>query len=323
MNLKHLTDQALLADTKAAAQREREALSRVLHHLREVDRRRLYSSLKYASINEYAIKELKYTEDQAWARVSAMKLLKEIPEIEPKINDGSLSLSNLSLARKAFSQEALRSKEESKPAVYRSVEQKIAVLEKIENTTKREAEKILRKETGVVVTAVESCRELDNGSYEFKIVVSKETRDAISRLKGLLAHSYPALTDGRLIELAVTELAVKNDPLLNTKKPRVSTVPERPKAERSNVRYIPATIRQKVWSRDGGRCTNCSSTHAVQYEHCVPVSFGGQSTLENLKLLCRSCNQRAAIKAYGVGKMSKYLRAPVLLYDSGRTRLAR
>lgn len=33
----------------------------------------------------------------------------------------------------------------------------------------------------------------------------------------------------------------------------------------------------------------------------------GTDDLENLKLLCRSCNQRRAIEMYGVGKMQQHL----------------
>ncbi|MEK7358444.1 MAG: hypothetical protein AAB250_18515 [Bdellovibrionota bacterium] len=62
MNLKHLTDDALLASTDRAVQDERSALSVVLHHLREVDRRRLYSKLKYKSLFDYAVKHQKYSE---------------------------------------------------------------------------------------------------------------------------------------------------------------------------------------------------------------------------------------------------------------------
>ena len=56
MNLKHLTDKALLADIKKLAAEERSISVKVLHHLREIERRRLFSDLGYGSLYDYVIK---------------------------------------------------------------------------------------------------------------------------------------------------------------------------------------------------------------------------------------------------------------------------
>jgi len=95
MQLNHLSDRALLADTKNLAQTERGLLTKVIHHLREIDRRRLYSDLGYGSLFEYAVKELQYSEGQAGRRLQAMRMIKEIPEVERKIASGELNLSNV------------------------------------------------------------------------------------------------------------------------------------------------------------------------------------------------------------------------------------
>lgn len=62
-----------------------------------------------------------------------------------------------------------------------------------------------------------------------------------------------------------------------------------------------------VWQRANSRCENCQSYYALQIEHDFPKALGGTDELENLKLLCRSCNQRRAVEMYGVGKMQNYL----------------
>jgi hypothetical protein len=59
MNLKYFTDKALLADTKALAAKERESTLNVLHHIKEVGKRRLYSDLGYGSLFQYCVKGLK------------------------------------------------------------------------------------------------------------------------------------------------------------------------------------------------------------------------------------------------------------------------
>jgi 5-methylcytosine-specific restriction endonuclease McrA len=66
-------------------------------------------------------------------------------------------------------------------------------------------------------------------------------------------------------------------------------------------------VRRQVWERDRGTCTLCGVTckrskkdrydsdpTLGEIDHIQPVVFGGANTLENLRLLCKSCNRRKA-----------------------------
>src|SRR6185503_20452586 len=88
MNSQTLSDLDLLTRTRELVARERELLTEILRHLHEVQRRRLFSDLGYKSLFEYAVKELAYSEDQAHRRINAMRLLREVPQIETKIETG-------------------------------------------------------------------------------------------------------------------------------------------------------------------------------------------------------------------------------------------
>lgn len=56
-------------------------------------------------------------------------------------------------------------------------------------------------------------------------------------------------------------------------------------------RYIPHHIAQEVWDRDGGRCVICGSASELQFDHIIPHSKGGATSVENLQLLCKTHNQ--------------------------------
>ena len=55
---------------------------------------------------------------------------------------------------------------------------------------------------------------------------------------------------------------------------------------------IPSDLRQAVFERDGFACVYCGSDEYLQCDHDIPVSKGGETTLENLATACRVCNAK-------------------------------
>ena len=55
---------------------------------------------------------------------------------------------------------------------------------------------------------------------------------------------------------------------------------------------IPQQVRFEVWRRDQGRCVRCGSRERLEFDHIVPISEGGSSTIRNVELLCESCNRK-------------------------------
>lgn len=71
---------------------------------------------------------------------------------------------------------------------------------------------------------------------------------------------------------------------------------EYPRATRRSPRDIPLGLRYLVLLRDGNRCPLCGRSPQseppaeVHIDHIRPWALGGETVLENLRVLCRECN---------------------------------
>ena len=312
LNLKSLSDEKLINDTEQLVKEERALLTSILHHLREIERRRLFSKLACSSLFDYAVKKLGYSEDQAARRISAMRLLRDLPELEEKINFGALSLTHLGLAQTLFHKEQ---KLGAKPF---SKNEKLDLLNRLEGKSTREAEKIVvsmssqpeafRKDSVRTLTAVLS---------EIRFTASDELLQKIEKLKGLRAHVNPGASLAELFEdlcnlgLKQWDPAAKNSSIVCRTKslssPAAPRVRPRQNDRVKKISISQAAIRRQVWLKAKSKCQNCDSTYALEIDHILPRARGGDSSAENLRLLCRGCNQRAAIEAFGIQKMENYL----------------
>ena len=54
---------------------------------------------------------------------------------------------------------------------------------------------------------------------------------------------------------------------------------------------IPDDVKASVWERDRGECIRCGRKQDLQFDHVIPISKGGGSSLENVQILCGSCDR--------------------------------
>ncbi len=275
MNLKYLTDKALLEDVKKLAQTERETTTNILHHLKEIERRKLFCDLGYPSMIQYAMSELGYSETSAIRRINGARLLKELPEIESQIKDGSLSLSNLHKAAGFFRKENI--KEPTKKRI---------ILKKIENKSARQCEKTLLELSPQTPLPKESLKLVAPEFSQIKVNLHEETLGLLEEAKCLIGFFY--LDDKFLNRLARHAL---ND--IKHRKFKI-----RPGVQNPDTRYLSNKTKREVFEKSQGVCENCGSLFLLQYDHIEAFALGGKSHTENLRLLCFHCNQRARIKTY-------------------------
>lgn len=324
MRLNDLKDNDLLFQTKTLIKKERELLTKILAHLREIDRRKLYCDLGYGSLFEYAVKELNYSEGQAGRRIQAMRLIKEIPQVEKSIAKGELSLSNVSQAQSLFKTLA---KEEQKPL---KRNEKMNVLNHLKNKSTRDGQKALFKlHPQACSTVKEKERAISDEATELKLVINDALKQKLEKVRTLLgvkgAHMSYAELLNEMATLSIDSLEKKKfgkkrvETEMGSKevkekieskdreKSPATTAPEERSARASrdskSNRYLSKNLQHQVWRRDKGACTNCGGTKLLNIDHIKPVALGGESHLENLRLLCFQCNQRAAIKVFGKSKV--------------------
>lgn len=73
--------------------------------------------------------------------------------------------------------------------------------------------------------------------------------------------------------------------------------------------YVSVKLRSQVAARDQNRCAYCQTSEAnsglpMTIDHIIPVAEGGSTTLENLCLACRSCNEAKGKRTAAIDPVS-------------------
>ena len=97
-------------------------------------------------------------------------------------------------------------------------------------------------------------------------------------------EEYEELSEDQELDMELTDNSV-NKAELDQQDPIDYQDPSQPG-------YIAPVVRRKVWIRNKGQCTACGSRKDLQYDYIVPISEGGNNTLDNLQLLCKTCNRK-------------------------------
>jgi hypothetical protein len=284
MKLNELTDDELLERTKILASQERNITVEVIRHLREIEARGLHFDRGFPSLYEYAVKELRLSEGSAYRRIQAMRLMKEVPEIEEKLQSGALSLNTAAKVQSAGRKDPELDKQ--------------SLLGKLEGKSSREVEREL---AAGPMKPTESARWVTEGTVELKLFLGKPSFENLEELRAIKSHAPSHSTYSGL----VTELIDLGQNKWNPMR-RAAPPPRGSSAQTPTGRQIPSALRSEIWKRDQARCSytdpatgqRCNSRHYLQIDHILPVALGGKSTADNLRLLCAQHNRHRARKTF-------------------------
>ena len=246
-----LSDRELLAQTSNLARVERHLQGAIIDHLAEIEARSLFLRRGFASLFEYAVRELGYSDAAAGRRIAAMRLCADNPQTRERLRDGSLSLSAAAELQWAFDRQrrrvppvaatatpradtpradtpqaattpAVAALPTEPPLVLDAVGRQKLVEEAAGKST-RQVKRMLADLDPELAAAADRVRPLGNGRYELKALIDAECQRGLEQLTGLLSHVDPRMTVGQLVGRLVREALDRHDP--SRRRPRTGSRP--------------------------------------------------------------------------------------------------
>jgi len=271
---------------KDLVRNERKITAEIISVICDIDKRKLFLELGSSSLFAYLTKKIGYSASAAQRRIEAARLSKEIPEIKEKLKSGTINLSTITLVTQGL-------REKAKNSIV-TLESKKALILKIENKNTQQAQKILAEELDLPIVNLEKTKIQKDESIRIELTLSKVQNEKLERVRQLTSHIDAGLNWSELIEqLADFYLNKKTV----TKRTSDTVVKNSKEHNVSYNRYIPLTLRRKIFERDRSCQWKhskakeiCGSKHQLEIHHQKAIWAGGISSEDNLQLLCRAHN---------------------------------
>lgn len=335
----HLSDGTLLSNLRARVAQHCKTTAEMLADLAEVDERRLYVPAGFPSMFAYCLEELHFSEDVTSKRIQAARTARSYPAIFSQVAEGRLHASGICLLAPHLKPE--NADELLAAAAHlscRRVEQLLAdrfpqpdvptliraLPEASENC--QHAARHVEVPAQAIATASPPSQlapkhvlpaapppkvaPLAPRRYSLQLTMSQDMHDDLRRAQELLSHAIPSGDVAQVLHRALQALIQRQE-----KRKFGAAAKPRSVATRSEAgsRYIPPSVKRAVWRRDGGCCTfvskegrRCQSRKFLEYDHAHEFARGGQATVSNLRLRCRTHNRYAAECSYGIEFMRQF-----------------
>jgi hypothetical protein len=297
-----------------------------------IEDRRDYLEAGYSCIRDYCMRRYHLSKDKAYRRIQVAKAAHRFPDLYEYIADGRLSVSTASvlvphltpetvaelLEASAFQSRdeilrmlAVRSRQVaiSLPPDEPVVESSSTSLAPGQVTSLDDLRAPVRDDTVVVPLAVPQVANSRRGCMTHSATGDREVRltltdaeyEDLRAAMDLDAHAVPSGDPALVYARAMKHYREH----LQKRRLGAKSGAEKP-ARPCGGRGIPKALVGLVWERDCGRCTftsadghRCEETRQLEIDHIMPVALGGETTAENLRVLCRAHNQYEAERVLG------------------------
>lgn len=326
MNVNALSNENLVSCFENFVRSERKITGQVLECIGEIDRRRIYTEKGCTSLFSYLVKDFGYSPGAAMRRIDGARLLKELPEVGPKFEKGSLNLSQATQIERA-SRELKKTKKESITS-----DQKRDLISKIENCSQKETEKTIAAKLDLPIVPVQKATTHRDESVTLTITLSAEQMRIIEQAQNMISHSVPdknwadvftflakkevarrttirntRISDSKACRSNASKSETQNPKTCSSENRRSETnlseagePKEAPIAAATAVKNPKPLSRRAIPARDRKRLLHptatcehrdsdrrpCKSPRFLQIDHIQSWSRGGTHHPENLQVLC-------------------------------------
>ncbi|HUL60249.1 MAG TPA: HNH endonuclease [Anaeromyxobacteraceae bacterium] len=174
-------------------------------------------------------------------------------------------------------------------------------------------------------------RAVSGDEWSLRVTIDGALKADLESLAALLSHKVRRNDYAALLREAVRcgiEKHGKRRGAVPPSRKRAKPAPSETNVADSS-RRIPAEVKRAVFERDGGCCAwvskdgrRCGSRWQLEYDHIKPVSQGGKSTVENVRVACRAHNFFHAEETHGRAHMAKFRREPPGRTQAGESAIA-
>ncbi len=273
-SLTHLADDSLLVALRTLVARERLTTAELLAHLAEIDARKLFLPKAFGSMHEFCVRELRFSEDEAFKRIQVARVGREFPAIFEMLANGTLSFTvALKLAPhltpanadELLREAASRTKEEIATLLARRFPRPdvpefvrlIGATQSGNELVPEPVEASNRVQAPAPATCAASSRTtpLAPERFALQVTISGETQRKLEHARELLSHAIPDKNVAQVLDRAL-------DALIAQLEKRRTGATERPGRRTSDgkARYVPAEVKRAVWARDGSAARSSART---------------------------------------------------------------
>ena len=312
-SLTHVSDDALLAELAVLVTADRHTTAALLAHLAEVDARGLYLPAACSSMHVYCIRILHLAEEVAFKRIRAARAARRFPQIFGAIADGRLHVSGVVLlaphltednANELLAAASHKSKAELEVLLAHRRPRPDVPTQLEPASAGSPLPQLDPDPPGNAPPATTKVTPLAPERFALQVTLDQATHDKLLRAQALLRHRVPSGELAQVLGHAQGALlaTLARDKFGATTRPRAG----RSRSAGADPRYVPSAVKRAVVARDGEQCAfvseageRCVERGFLELDHRTPVARGGQATISNTRVLCRSHNQYEAERIFG------------------------